>query len=411
MADNRSSSWPSRLTNGLPEATDEYTAGQYRLAARSGLHEGQKCIYCNARLATCILWGYGGGAACTTCLDKARSSGLHVLDHVRVHRWVRSVRWSRTGLPTWFTAVCHMIAPFMVHLHQNRGNMWMRQIGWTSLHPSPDPAPAWRAAVAAQGAPGGLADLRFTEDERHAGTVDGPVAALVQNTRFLAQASTDHLPPLVNTHLPQGVAGPREISRVEVCECLLCRLLLLDQGEPANDASKTPAVRDRDERIRLLCCTSTVAEAAQSTQIRLPNVATFWPPGAMATRHLEPWPPSRPSQAYRMEPGNPPPPGDIRGFELNVRAMAEHIARRNRADEARDNLQRRMRELAREWETRAEEDLREFDDDIREQEEEVRRIATRANELSEWVRRHSRSATAASPPIVVEDSSEDGLEL
>ena len=111
----------------------------------------------------------------------------------------------------------------------------------------------------------------------------------------------------------------------------------------------------------------------------------------------------------RIEPGNPPPLGDIHGFELNVRALAEHIDRRNRADEARDNLQRRMRELAREWETRAEEDLREFDDEIRNAEEEVRRIETRAHELSDWVRRHSRSATAASRPIVVEDSSEDEL--
>ena len=405
MADER-----SRLTNGLPSAADEYTAGQYRLAARSGLHQGQKCIYCNAGLATCILWAYGGGAACTTCLDKARSSGLQVLDHVRVQRWLQSVCWSRTGLPTWFNAVGHTIAPFMVHLHKNRGNMWMRQIGWTTLHPSPDPAPAWRAAVAAQGVTGGLADVRFTVDSRHAGT-PGPVAALVQDTRRLAQASTNHLPPLVNTHLPQGVAGPREISRVEVCECLLCRLLLLDQGEPANDASTPPAVRDRDERIRLLCCTSTAAEAAQSTQIRLPNTATFWPPGAMATRHLEPWPPSRPSQAYRMEPGNPPPPGDIRGFELNVRAVAEHTARMNQADEARDNLQRRIRELAREWETRADEEIREVDEEIRNTEEEVRRLATRANELSEFVRRRGRSATAASRPIVVEDSSEDGIEL
>ena len=112
-----------------------------------------------------------------------------------------------------------------------------------------------------------------------------------------------------------------------------------------------------------------------------------------------------------MEPGNPPPPGDIRGFELNVRAVAEHIVRMNIERAGRDNLQRRIRELAREWETRAEEEISEVDEEIRNTEEEVRRLATRANELSEFVRRRGRSATAASRPIVVEDSSEDGLEL
>ena len=392
MADHRQWRERSRLTNGLPSAADEYTAGQYRLAARSGLHQGQKCIYCSAGLATCILWAYGGGAACSTCLDKARSSGLQVLDHVRVQRWLQSLWWSRKRLPTWFNALGHMIAPFMVHLHQNRGNMWMRQIGWTSLHPSPDPAPAWRAAVAAQGIPGGLADVRFTVDSRHPGN-PGPVAALVEDARRLAEAATNNLPPLVNTHLPRGVAGPREMSRAEVCECLLCRLLLLDAGEPANDAFTPPSVRDRDERIRILCCTSTVAAAArtQSWVVEAANAIV-----------------GEPRWAFRLEPGATPPPGDIRAFELNVRAVAEHTERVNNAEEAA-SLQRRIRELAHEW-TNGVSDAyeRRLLDEIHNADEEINRLATRANDLRRWVTDRT-TASAASRPIVVEDSSEDEL--
>ena len=97
----------------------------HRLCARTGLHPGQKCIYCDTQCATSILWPYGGGAACFTCTDTARSRGLQALDLVRVDRWLQSLCWSRTG--RWKTVLAsnfvgHMIAPYMVHLHQNRGN-------------------------------------------------------------------------------------------------------------------------------------------------------------------------------------------------------------------------------------------------------------------------------------------------
>ena len=323
---------PWHWTAGQAECSSLDTAHARRLCARTGLDPGQKCIYCDTRCATSILWPYGGGAACFTCTDTARSRGLQGLDLVRVDRWLQSLCWSKTG--RWKTVLApncvgHLIAPYMVHLHQNRGNTWMRLVGWTTLYPSPDPAPAWRAAVAAHG---GLADASV---RAHGGLSEdglGKVCRIVDDCQRLAETATNSLPFALNSHLPGRTDGPprRRISRREVMKCLLCRLLLMDAGEvspPVAPSGETPrpppSLRDQDERIRIHRCATTVAAAAAQTE------------GAR-----------RAMEIVRMGggPRRSPVPGDIRTFELNVADVVEHIEAEHAA-----RLQSRIRALARQW--------------------------------------------------------------
>ena len=199
---------PWHWTHGQADCSSLDTAHARRLCARTGLDPGQKCIYCDTRCATSILWPFGGGAACFTCTDTARSRGLQGLDLVRVDRWLQSLCWSKTG--RWKTVLApscvgHLIAPYMVHLHQNRGNTWMRLVGWTTLYPSPDPAPAWRAAVAAHG---GLADASVAA---HGGLSEdglGKVCRIVDDCQRLAETATNSLPFALNSHLPGRTDGP-----------------------------------------------------------------------------------------------------------------------------------------------------------------------------------------------------------
>ena len=86
--------------------------------------------------------------------ELARSGGLKAAGALRARRWVRAQACSQKG--SWVHLLTNApigkhIAPYMAHAHQNRGNIWLRQKGWVTLFPAPDPAP-WRgAAVAASG--------------------------------------------------------------------------------------------------------------------------------------------------------------------------------------------------------------------------------------------------------------------
>ena len=325
---------PWHWAHGQADCSSLDTAHARRLCARTGLDPGQKCIYCDTRCATSILWPFGGGAACFTCTDTARSRGLQGLDLVRVDRWLQSLCWSKTG--RWKTVLApncagHLIAPYMVHLHQNRGNIWIRLVGWTTLYPSPDPAPAWRAAVAAHG---GLADASA---QAHAASVHAAqadvlthVCRIVERCKQLAEEATNSLPFVTNTqnnHRPDRRDGPHRgrVSRREVMKCLLCRLLLMDAGEPSGETPRDapPSLRDQRERHRVHYCAITVAAAAAVTE---------------GTR--------RALEIVRMGggPRRSPVPGDIRTFELNVADVVEHIEAEHAA-----RLQSRIRALARQW--------------------------------------------------------------
>ena len=325
-----------------------------RLCARTGLHYGQKCIYCNGRGgATCILWPYGGGAACFDCTDEARRGGLKALDRVRAHRWLQSLAWCRKG--TWMDeirsgVVGHLLAPFMIHLHQNRGNVWLRQVGWTNLHPSRDPAPEWRAAVAAhsqfQGGPAWrrgaalwrpatLCDVEVSLEEG----VDR-VCQVVEAAKAMAEGAVTNLPPQVVIRLHGGPAAHIRgtISRKGVMDGMSCRLLLLDRAGvhaaadrsgPRNGSMLLLAgatARDRDEANRISFCTKAVAGAVERIETVEPR--------------------SRVRFAYGPRPS--PVPGDIRTFELNVQIVLEHVDRVRNAEQA-SRLQRRIREIAMHW--------------------------------------------------------------
>ena len=310
-----------------------------RLCARTGLHQGQKCIYCNGPYgATCILWPCGGGAACFDCTDKARSGGLEALDRVRADRWLQSLSLSRTG--KWRDEIAsgvvgHVLAPYVIHLHQNRGNVWLRQVGWTNLYPSRDPAPEWGAAVAASQFQGGpawrrgaalwkpetLCDIEVSlEDGVHR------VCQVVEAATAIAWAAVTNLPPQVDIRLYGGPAAWHlgTLSRKGVQDGMSCRLLLLDCAGVHAAADRSGALiadrheADRHEANRIRFCTMAVAGAVERLETEAP--------------------PSRVRAAYGARPS--PVPGDIRTFELNVQIVLEEVDRR---------LQMRIRELVMLW--------------------------------------------------------------
>ena len=312
-----------------------------RLCARTGLHNGQQCIYCHGRGgATCILWACGGGAACFDCTDKARSGGLEALDRVRADRWLQSLSLSRTG--KWRDEIAsgvvgHVLAPYVIHLHQNRGNVWLRQVGWTNLYPSRDPAPEWGAAVAASQFQGGpawrrgaalwkpetLCDIEVSlEDGVHR------VCQVVEAATAIAWAAVTNLPPQVDIRLYGGPAAWHlgTLSRKGVQDGMSCRLLLLDCAGVHAAADRSGALiadrheADRHEANRIRFCTMAVAGAVERLETEEP--------------------PSRVRAAYGARPS--PVPGDIRTFELNVQIVLEEVDRR---------LQMRIRELAMLWAT------------------------------------------------------------
>ena len=95
------------------------------------------------------------------------------------------------------------------------------------------------------------------------------------------------------------------------------------RGVYADETPRLPGGADQDERIRISCCSTTVAAAAAKTE------------GAR-----------RAMEIVRMGggPRRSPVPGDIRTFELNVADVVEHIEAEDAA-----RLQSRIRELARLW--------------------------------------------------------------
>ena len=95
------------------------------------------------------------------------------------------------------------IATCMVHLHQHRGNVWLRQMGWITLFPTSDPAPAWRSAVA--GLNVDLSDMGLPQF-RH----------IVRDCRNVAEESVQNV---------------RECHRDRACMYMFCRLLMTDAGE------------------------------------------------------------------------------------------------------------------------------------------------------------------------------------
>ena len=320
-----------------------------RLCARTGLHEGQKCIYCNGPYgATCILWPCGGGAACFDCTDKARSGGLEALDRVRADRWLKSLSWSRTS--KWRDVIAradvgNLVAPYMIHLHQNRGNVWLRQVGWTNLYPSRDPAPEWGAAVAASQFQGGpawrrgaalwkpetLCDIEVSlEDGVHR------VCQVVEAATAIAWAAVTNLPPQVDIRLYGGPAAWHlgTLSRKGVQDGMSCRLLLLDCAGVHAAADRSGALiadrheADRHEANRIRFCTMAVAGAVERLETEEP--------------------PSRVRAAYGARPS--PVPGDIRTFELNVQIVLEQVDRVRNAEQV-SRLQMRIRELAMLWAT------------------------------------------------------------
>ena len=108
-------------------------------------------------------------------------------------------------------------------------------------------------------------------------------------------------------------------------QCLLCRLLLMDAGEPSGETPRDapPSLRDQRERHRVQYCATTIAAAAAVTE---------------GTR--------RAMEIVRMGggPRRSPVPGDIRTFELNVGDVVGHI---EAEDPAR--LQRRIGQQTRLW--------------------------------------------------------------
>ena len=315
-----------------------------RLCARTGLHNGQQCIYCHGRGgATCILWACGGGAACFDCTDKARSGGLEALDRVRADRWLQSLSLSKTG--KWRDEIAsgvvgHVLAPYVIHLHQNRGNVWLRQVGWTNLYPSRDPAPEWGAAVAASQFQGGpawrrgaalwkpetLCDIEVSlEDGVHR------VCQVVEAATAIAWAAVTNLPPQVDIRLYGGPAAWHlgTLSRKGVQDGMSCRLLLLDCAGVHAAADRSGAlIADRHEANRIRFCTMAVAGAVERLETEEP--------------------PSRVRAAYGARPS--PVPGDIRTFELNVQIVLEQVDRVRNAEQV-SRLQMRIRELAMLWAT------------------------------------------------------------
>ena len=324
-----------------------------RLCARTGLHEGQKCIYCNGPYgATCILWPCGGGAACFDCTDKARSGGLEALDRVRADRWLKSLSWSRTS--KWRDVIAladvgNLVAPYMIHLHQNRGNVWLRQVGWTNLYPSRDPAPEWRAAVAAQSNSqwrlwAKLCSGRHCDDGVTLDEGVHSVCQVVEAAKAMAEGAVANLPPRVDIRHHGGPAGDNRgtLRRTAVMEGMSCRLLLLDvrgptllladRSGPRNGSmlllvdSAGATAADRDEANRIRFCTAAVAGAVEKIESSEPRSSV--------------------RAAYAPTPS--PVPGDIRTFELNVAIVLEHANRQATLDQA-SRLQRRIREIAMHW--------------------------------------------------------------
>ena len=165
-----------------------------------------RCIYCAKDEAACTLWKEGGGAACETCAELARDGGLKALDVVRVDRWLRAQFWSTRG--RWMHVLKHTpageeIAKCMVHLHQHRGNVWLRQTGWISIFPMSDPAPAWRSAVAG---PNGFSDHMLLPQFQR----------IVRNCGRVAEESVHHV---------------RECERKKVSLWMFCRLMMMEWGD------------------------------------------------------------------------------------------------------------------------------------------------------------------------------------
>ena len=323
-----------------------------RLCARTGLHYGQKCIYCHGPYgATSILWPCGGGPACFDCLGKARSGGLEALDRVRADRWLQSLSWSRTS--KWRDVIAradvgNLVAPYMIHLHQNRGNVWLRQVGWTNLYPSRDPAPEWRAAVAAQSNSqwrlwAKLCSGRHCADGASLDEGVDSVCQVVEAAKAMAEGAVANLPPRVDIRHYGGPAGDNRgtLSRKAVMEGMSCRLLLLDsagahaaadRSGPRNGSmlllvdSAGATAADRDEAKRIMFCTAAVAGAVEKIESSEPRSSV--------------------RAAYAPTPS--PVPGDIRTFELNVAIVLEHANRLANLDQA-SRLQRRIREIAMHW--------------------------------------------------------------
>ena len=296
----------------------------------------------------------GGGAACFDCTDKARSGGLEALDRVRADRWLQSLSsWCRTG--KWRDEIAsgvvgHLVAPYMIHLHQNRGNVWLRQVGWTNLYPSRDPAPEWRAAVAAQSNSqwrlwAKLCSGRHYDDGDTLDEGFHSVCQVVLAAKAMAEGAVANLPPRVDIRHHGGPAGDNRgtLRRTAVMEGMSCRLLLLDvrgptllladRSGPRNgsmlllvDSAGATAAADRDEANRIRGCTSAVAGAVEKIESSEPRSSV--------------------RAAYFTTPS--PVPGDIRTFELNVAIVLEHANRLANLDQA-SRLQRRIREIAMHW--------------------------------------------------------------
>ena len=95
------------------------------------------------------------------------------------------------------------IAPYMAHLHQNRGNVWLRQMGWITLFLMSDPAPAWKSAVADRN---GFSSAMGLPEFR----------GVMNNCRGVAEESVRHV---------------REDQRPRVCMCMYCRLMMMDHDD------------------------------------------------------------------------------------------------------------------------------------------------------------------------------------
>ena len=169
------------------------------------------------------------------------------------------------------------------------------------------------------------------------------------------------------------------MSKLFLTEGLVCRLLLMDAGADyptddgwadggptAVDRHEAARVIDRQERLRIACCTTNVAEAAHRTQ--------RW----------------RRADNRLLYPTPSPVPGDIRTFEENVRTVRAHIREvRQRLDDHVGNaqeaarLQMRIRELANQWVNGVGSDQEENDilNEVHNTDAEIQRLATEANAI------------------------------